>query len=140
MTETAGDTTHWLTRSSHEPFAYLTSIGRRSGQPHRIEIWFAVEDGRLFLLSGGRERADWVRNLQANAQVAVELGGETHVGAARILQAGTPEDRRARELLVEKYREGDNLYDWGRTSLPVIVEFSGDEESASVDSGSQQVS
>lgn len=80
----------------------------------------------MYLLSGGRERSDWVRNIQANAQVTVELGDETHAGAARVLQAGTEEDQRARELLVGKYREGDNIDEWGRTALPVAIEFSAD--------------
>jgi deazaflavin-dependent oxidoreductase (nitroreductase family) len=94
---------------------YLTTIGRRTGRPHRIEIWFAAQDERLYLLSGGRERADWVRNLQANPRVTVELGDEMHAGAARVLRAGTAEDQRARELLLSKYREGDELDEWGRT-------------------------
>jgi deazaflavin-dependent oxidoreductase (nitroreductase family) len=102
---------------------YLTTIGRRSGRPHRIEIWFAAEDGRIYLLSGGREQSDWVRNLHANVRVTVELGKETHAGVARVLQPGTVEDEHARELLVGKYREGDNLDEWGRTALPVVIEF-----------------
>ncbi len=74
-----------------------------------------------------RERADWVRNLQANPRITVELGDETHAGAARVLRAGTAEDQRARELLVGKYREGeDDLDEWGRTGLPVVIEFSAD--------------
>ena len=72
-----------------------------------------------------------MRNLQANAQVTVELGDETHAGAARVLQAGTAEDQCARELLVGKYREGDNLDEWGRTALPVVIEFSADGDPAS---------
>ena len=80
----------------------------------------------MYLLSGDRERSDWVRNLQANAPVTVALGDETHARAARVLQANTVEDQRARELLVCKYREGDNLDEWGRTALPVVIEFSAD--------------
>ena len=113
----------WPERWAGEPFAYLTTIGRRTGRPHRIEIWFVAEDGRIFMLSGGRERADWVRNLQADPRVSVELGGETRIGAARVLKAGTDEDQRARELLVGKYLRGGELDEWGRTSLPVVVEF-----------------
>ena len=113
----------WLARWASAPYAYLTTVGRRTGRPHRIEIWFAAQDGRLYLLAGGRERADWVRNLRANAQVTVELGDETHAGTARVLRAGTDEDRRARALLVGKYRQGDNLDAWGRTALPVVIEF-----------------
>ena len=126
------DTTHsaepWLERGAGEPFAYLTTTGRRTGRPHRIEIWFAAEDGRVYMLSGGRERADWVRNVQANPRVTVELGGETRDGAARVLLAGTDEDRRARELLVAKYRGGGELDEWGRTSLPVMIEFTDAED------------
>ncbi len=114
----------WLARWASEPYTYLTTIGRRTGRPHRIEIWFAAQDGRLYLLSGGRERSDWVRNLQANPRVTVELGDETHAGTARVLRAGTAEDQRARELLVDKYREGNDLAEWGRTALPVVIEFS----------------
>lgn len=113
----------------------LTTIGRQTGRPHRIEIWFAVQDGRMYLLSGGRERSDWVRNLQANAQVTVELGDEAHAGTARPLQAGTIEDQRARELLVGKYREGDDRDEWGRTALPIVIEFSADRD-PSPDTGS----
>jgi deazaflavin-dependent oxidoreductase (nitroreductase family) len=105
----------------------VTTIGRRTGRPHRIEIWFAAQDGRLYLLSGSRERSDWVRNVQENAQVTVELGDERHAGAARVLQPGTVEDQRARELLVCKYPEGDNLDEWGRNALPVLIEFSAEE-------------
>src|SRR5690606_11478240 len=59
----------WLARYANKPYAYLTTTGRRTGQPHRIEIWFGVDEGRMYLLAGGRERSDWVRNLLANAHV-----------------------------------------------------------------------
>lgn len=85
----------------------------------------------MYLLAGGRERADWVRNLQANPHVTVEMGNETHAGVAGVSQPGTVEDQRARELLVGKYRQGDDLGEWGRTSLPIVIEFSTDGEPAS---------
>ena len=117
--------TEWLARSARDLFLYLTTTGRRSGRPHRIEVWFAAHHGKLYLLSGGRDRSDWVRNLQADGRVSVELAGEHHVGAARVLEPGTAEDRLARELLVAKYEpvEHDSLEEWGRTSLPVVIEF-----------------
>ncbi|MCA9877147.1 MAG: SDR family NAD(P)-dependent oxidoreductase, partial [Thermomicrobiales bacterium] len=127
MTKTPGGASPWPGRWAGEAFAYLTTTGRQTGQPHRIEIWFAAEGGRLYLLAGGRERADWVRNLRANPHITVELGGETRPGLARVLQAGEAGDQRARELLVEKYREGDNLDAWGRDSLAVTVEFAAND-------------
>jgi deazaflavin-dependent oxidoreductase (nitroreductase family) len=107
-----------------EPYAYLTTIGRRTGEPHRIEIWFAVHDGRVYLMSGGRDRADWVRNVMANGQVRFEVGGETYAGSARVVSADEDDDRLARELLVARYATTeDPLADWKKRSLPVVIEF-----------------
>jgi deazaflavin-dependent oxidoreductase (nitroreductase family) len=131
VTEASHNARRSLEQSAGEPFAYLTTVGRRTGRPHRIEIWFAVENGSLYLLSGGRDRSHWVRNLQANPRVTVELGGETRAGIARAIGANTAEDRRARELLVEKYRSADDdLAEWGRASLPVAIEFSATDDHA----------
>ena len=106
-------------------FCYLTTTGRRSGRPHTIEIWFAVENDRLYMLSGGRDSADWVRNLQAQPDVTVKAANQTVTGRARILQPHEAEDALARRLLVEKYEPIDHssLTEWGRSSLPVVVEF-----------------
>ena len=105
------------------PFCYLTTTGRRSGDPHRIEIWFASHDGTIYLLSGGRDRSDWVRNAIASPQVSVEVGDELRTGTARLVTPDTDEDRLARRLLVEKYRSsGDDLASWGRTSLAVAID------------------
>ena len=118
------NTQRWPALWASEPFLYLTTIGRRTGRGHRIEIWFAEHGGRIYMLSGGRAGADWVRNLKANPRVTVELGNESHAGVAHILEANTAEDQRARDLLVAKYADAeDNLEDWGRTSLPVVIEF-----------------
>lgn len=95
-----------------------------SGDPHEIEIWFALDDGVLFMLSGGADRSDWVKNLRAHADVTIRLGRETRATIARVV-AEPDEDALARRLLVEKYRPrypGD-LDEWGRTSLPVAVEW-----------------
>ena len=37
-------------RLAGEDFCYLTTVGRRSGKRHTIEIWFARENGALYLL------------------------------------------------------------------------------------------
>ena len=121
------DARRWPRQWASEPFLYPTPIGRRTGRPHRIEIWFAAHGGRLYLLSGGRERADWVRNLTVNQRVTVELGNETHEGVARSVEADTAEDQRARDQQVAKCADGeDNLEEWGRTSLPMVIEFPAD--------------
>ncbi len=103
-------------------FCYLTTTGHRSGVPHRIEIWFALHDGVVYLLSGGGEGSDWVQNLLHDPQVTLELGDETRATVARPV-VDHDEDALARRLLVEKYRsrDPDDLREWGRTAMPIAV-------------------
>lgn len=59
---------------TQHPYLYLTTIGRYSGKPHIIEIWFVEHGGAYYLMSGGYYQADWVKNIQHNADVALSLG------------------------------------------------------------------
>jgi deazaflavin-dependent oxidoreductase (nitroreductase family) len=104
------------------PFGYLTTMGRRTGRSHRIEIWYALHGDTVYLLSGGRGTSDWVRNLLVTPDVVFEIGGVRKVTRARVVEAGTDEDTLARGLLLEKYGgSGENLGEWARTSLPVAI-------------------
>lgn len=109
---------------SHEDFCYLTTTGRRSGKPHTIEIWFALKGSTLYLLSGGREKADWVKNIRQQPAVQVKLGSLTYMGQARILTLGS-EDELARQIVFAKYtpRSTDDLTEWSRDSLAVAVDL-----------------
>jgi len=113
-------------RLSGDDFAHLTTRGRVSGKAHTIEIWFALRDGVMYMLSGGGDGADWVKNARRDGRVRVRVGSRTVTGQARIVRAGTAEDRLARQLLDGKYmgwRDGKRLSSWARNALPVAVEF-----------------
>ena len=104
---------------------YLTTTGRHTGRPHRIEIWFALADGIAYLLSGGGDRSDWVRNLMISPDVVLQIGDERRTTRARVV-TDRDEDALARKVVVEKYRpryRGD-LDDWRRTSLPIAIDWS----------------
>ena len=105
-------------------FCYVTTTGRATGQPHRIEIWFAAPPGRdtIFMLSGGRERADWVRNLVASPRCSVDIGDKTFVGYGRVIEA-TDDDELARTLVHDKYAQGDDLQSWRASALPVAIDL-----------------
>ncbi len=107
-----------------EDFCYLTTTGRVTGRPHEIEIWFALVPETLYMLSGGGDRSDWVKNLRRNPDVIVRIAGKEFGGLAREAR-GAEEDELARRLLVEKYesRPG-SLENWRRRSLPVAVDLS----------------
>jgi len=109
-----------------ESFCYLTTTGRVTGRPHEIEMWFGLgPEGRtLYMLSGGGDRSDWVRNLKRNPKVTVRLGGERFEGRARVVE-DPEEDALARRLLVEKYeRKPGSLSNWRRRALPVAIDLS----------------
>ncbi|MFL5800053.1 MAG: nitroreductase family deazaflavin-dependent oxidoreductase [Actinomycetota bacterium] len=116
-------------RLAGEAYCYFTTTGRRTGDPHTIEIWFGMpDDGRaLYLLSGGGDRSDWVRNLMADPAVTVRIGStseEEERARARIVEPGE-EDDAARKLLAAKYQsweEGTTLSTWARASLCVAIE------------------
>lgn len=136
MNDQKPDVAAWLDRGSNLPFAYLTTTGRQTGRPHRIEIWFAVHEGRIYLMSGGRDRSDWVRNVRSDGHVTFELGGEAHGGIGRIIDPDMAEDALARELLVNKYATpADPLVGWKRRSLPVVIEFADAGSSGTPDEG-----
>ena len=111
-----------------EAYCYLTTTGRKSGEPREIEIWFGVIAGSLYMLSGSGEdergpKAHWVRNLLKTPACTVRIRGETVPATGRIVERGTDEDAAARELLVAKYQgsSSGDLSDWGRRSVVVAL-------------------
>jgi len=108
-------------------FCYLTTTGRITGNPHRIEIWFVMADQTVFLMAGDRDRSDWVRNVMISPDVVLEIGDRKRSTRARVVDEGTDEDAAARRLMLEKYgdRDGGDLSTWGRTSLVVAIEWPG---------------
>ena len=110
---------------AEENFCYLTTTGRVTGRPHEIEIWFALVPERraLYVLSGGGDRSDWVKNLRRNPEVRIRIADESFAGLARET-TDAEEDELARWLLVEKYESTPGrLENWRRRALPVVVDL-----------------
>ena len=106
------------------PFAYLTTTGRRSGRPHRIEIWFARHQRTLYFLAGAGRSSDWVANLIVSPRVHVEVGDLSTPATARLI-TDSAEDELARDLVFAKYQPGyeGDLTNWRARSLPVAVDL-----------------
>ncbi len=109
-----------MTRDEEPPYLYLTTIGRRSGLPREIEIWFTRRDGRFYLLAEHRERAHWVQNLLADPRVRWRVADVTLSGRAQVIDAAVEPalHREVRTLSRKKYGWGDGL----------VVELTADSE------------
>ena len=107
-----------------DEYCYLTTTGRRSGQPHRIEIWYAADGDTLYLLSGGGRSSDWVQNLSADPVVLVEVNDDTRPARARVVEGGD-EAEKARSLLFAKYapRYDGDLTRWRDRALPIAIDL-----------------
>jgi deazaflavin-dependent oxidoreductase (nitroreductase family) len=111
-------------RLADEDYCYLETTGRVSGRPREIEIWFGLDGATLYMLSGGGDRSDWVRNLMRDPRVSVRIADETRRGRARVVE--DPEEAaRSRRLLGDKYapRYSGDLDRWQREALPVAVDL-----------------
>lgn len=62
----------------------LTTIGRRSGRPSRIEIWWFYFEDR-FIVSGTPGPRHWMANIADDPTVIIHAGGDDHVGTAIVI-------------------------------------------------------
>lgn len=118
-----------------ESFCYLTTTGRRTGRPHKIEIWFVLREAEVYLLAEPGYRADWVQNLVADERVQLRIADRSWDGVASVV-ASAADDGVVRRALAAKYQgweEGRALSDWARSALLVkvrLISFLGADGSA----------
>jgi deazaflavin-dependent oxidoreductase (nitroreductase family) len=78
-----------------DPTVDMTTTGRRSGLPRRIEIWMLDVDGRFFI-TGTPGRRDWLANLRGDPSLVIHLKRHAHLDLfARAIQVTDAETRRA---------------------------------------------
>ena len=97
----------------------LTTTGRRTGQPRRIEIFLHDDDGRLFIT--GMPRADrtrdWIYNIAADPNVIVHLKQSVVADIPATAQVMTDPDERLPLIEVAAKR-------WGRTDIANMLQHS----------------
>ena len=102
--------------SPEAKYLYLTTIGRRSGLPRQIEIWFTRHAGRYYLVAEHGLKSHWVQNLLAEPAVGVRVGRRSFRGRARVVDA-----RSERELVAAIRERSEAKYGWG-AGLVVEIE------------------
>jgi deazaflavin-dependent oxidoreductase (nitroreductase family) len=96
----------------------ITTTGRRSGKPRRLEIVFHNIDGRIYI-SGtpSLRKRSWLANLEADPHMTFHLKGRTRAdlpATARVIA----EEPERRAILPHIARN------WGRTDLERMVQYS----------------
>jgi deazaflavin-dependent oxidoreductase (nitroreductase family) len=96
----------------------ITTTGRTSGEPRRIEIVFHAIDGRIWIsgIPSRRARA-WLRNVEADPSMTFHLKGAVRADLPAYGRVVTDPDERRRVLT-------DIARNWGRTDLDRMVEQS----------------
>jgi deazaflavin-dependent oxidoreductase (nitroreductase family) len=96
----------------------ITTTGRKSGKPRKLEIVSHNIDGRIYI-SGMPfpRRRSWLANLDANSHMTVHLKGKVRAdlpATARVIE----DEAERREILPHIARN------WGRKDLETMVEQS----------------
>jgi len=90
---------------------HLTTIGRRTGQPREIEIWFVVYRDCFYLFAETGEAAAWIKNIRSNPEVTLHIGERQFGAMARVLDRDTDRELwdQVAALAMRKYGWGDGL-------------------------------
>ena len=103
----------------------ITTVGRRSGEPRRIEIWMYRHGGRTFL-SGSPGRRNWYANLVQRPDFTFHLKGSARADLPATARPITDEPER-REVIAgildELGRGSGSLEEWVARSPLVEVDF-----------------
>lgn len=104
-----------------ETFLYLTTIGRKTRNPHQIEIWYVPHGDAYYLCSEHPHKADWVKNLQVNPQVTFCIAEREQAHILQDAEAQVVQDSALKTILHEKFK---SKYDWSNDFFVEIMPHS----------------
>ena len=103
----------------HSQVIDLTTTGRRTGQPRRIEIFLHCDDDRLFITGMPRSdrTRDWIYNVEADPHVVIHLKQSVVVDVPATARVVTDPDERKPYIEAAARR-------WRRTDVPEMLKHS----------------
>ncbi|GAB4334771.1 MAG: hypothetical protein Kow0010_21980 [Dehalococcoidia bacterium] len=111
---------------AEDPVVDITTTGRKTGKPRRIEIWIHDAGGR-YIITGSPGRRDWYANLLAEPGLVVHLKRSAHADLpARATPITDPAEKatllRAAPRLA-RYVNDTTIAEWLEKSPMVEVTF-----------------
>lgn len=85
------------------------TVGRQSGRPHRVVVWFAYADGAVHILAHARDHrrgTDWYQNLMAAGQATLVVAGHRATAVPAPLPPDIDPYRYVVALMEAKYGAG----------------------------------
>lgn len=101
----------------------ITTTGRKTGQPHRIEIWLHYFEGRIYLCGSPNQKKDWYANLCTNPQFTYHFKESISldVPASARLVHDSQQRRKVLAYIISRQSEPQNLEHWVRHARLVEV-------------------
>jgi hypothetical protein len=91
----------------------LTTTGWKSGNKHKIEIWFVynINNKRHYIMSEGMEKAHWVKNITHDSKISFYVDKKAFEGKARVVDKNKEPALAAEvcELMTRKYNWDQGL-------------------------------
>jgi hypothetical protein len=105
-----------------EKYIRLKTIGRKTKNPHTVELWFAVAEGKIYLSHEGAY-TDWMKNLLKDDNVEFGIGDHRFKGKARIFPDGAAFDIGKNALYIKYYDKAnkDVIDDWFAESTIIEI-------------------
>jgi deazaflavin-dependent oxidoreductase (nitroreductase family) len=109
--------------ASNMPVVQLTTVGRKSGQPHTVMLTSPVREGDAYVVVASRGGEDhhpaWLLNIQANPRVKVAVRGRTRDMTARVADAA--ERARLWPLVIADNKQYDAYQHKTTREIPLVI-------------------
>lgn len=90
----------WITNPLTGYIMVLQTIGRKSGQPRRTPLNYALADGSVYCIAGFGAGTDWLANVKVHPDVEVYLSGTVMKGRVQIVT----DDHEAKQAFIRIVR------------------------------------
>jgi len=102
----------------------ITTTGRTTGEPRRLEIWFHSIGGRIYI-TGTPGSRDWYANLAAHPEFMFHLKESVQADLAAVAHpiVDPVERREVLEVLLDRLGYADRIDTWINASPLVEVTF-----------------
>ena len=111
-----------VSRVAYEKHIYLTTRGRKTGNPHTVELMFAVAGNKIYLSHEGKH-TDWMKNILKDNRVEFKIGKTQFKGNAQTITDGDAFELGKHALYLKYYgnADEDTINDWFSESTIVEI-------------------